>query len=167
MISSMKQRSCQPCTACCEGWLSSRYIDMSPWRPCQHCTGKGCAIYAQRPQDPCRSFSCAWVRTGSELDDALRPDLCGAILLEDRSFQGWKVMIATPTGWKIPDDTLQALMQYARAKQTPLIYIENLHSNGVYSHFKRSGFGPREFVEAITRNTGVEVEREGMGEGIF
>lgn len=135
---------------------------MSPGNPCQHCSGKGCEIYSKRPEDPCRSFECAWVQNGSEMDEALRPDLCGAILLENRTFQGWNVMIATPTGWKIPVKTLQALMQYARAKQTPLIYIENLHTNGVYTHFKRSGFGPGEFVEAITRNTGRVVEREGM-----
>lgn len=84
----------------------------------------------------------------------MRPDLCGAIVMSGRKFQGWEVIIATPTGWVIPHDTLERLRQYARQQMTPLIFIENLHQNGVYTHFKRSGFGPLEFVQAITSSSG-------------
>lgn len=43
---------------------------------CQHCTGKGCAIYADRPGS-CRRFFCLWA-AGPQLAGALRPDICGA-----------------------------------------------------------------------------------------
>ena len=84
----------------------------------------------------------------------MRPDQCGAIVMSGRKFQGWEVIIATPTGWVIPPATLERLRQYARQQMTPLIFIENLHQNGVYTHFKRSGFGPLEFVQAITSSSG-------------
>jgi hypothetical protein len=110
---------------------------MSPGNPCRHCVSGGCAIYAERPREPCRSFECEWVRPDSGLAAGLRPDRCGAIVLRDREFHGWKVLIATPTDWKIPRETLRLLMHHARERNTPLIYIENFHSGGVYSHFSR------------------------------
>lgn len=126
---------------------------MAPGKPCRHLGSQGCTIYADRPQKPCRTFQCAWLRRGSPLPDDLRPDRCGAIVLADRDYLGWKVWIATPTGWKIPKNTLRKLMRLAREQSMPLIYIENFHENGEYTHFSRSGYGPRDFVEAITRDT--------------
>lgn len=146
----MNQRSCGACTACCQGWLSSRHIDMSPGHPCRHCTAQGCAIYPTRPRKPCRTFECGWLTRDSTLAEDLRPDRCGAIVLLGRKFQGWDVIMATPTGWTIPGQTLERLMDYARRQSLPLVWIENLHNNGVYTHFKRSAFGPADFVRAIT-----------------
>lgn len=149
----MKPRNCQPCTACCEGWLASKNIDMTIGHPCKHCSNGGCDIYDKRPVDPCRTFRCAWVEEGSALCKTLRPDRCGAILLNNRKFKQWDVLIATPTGWKIPDRTLQEIMDFAFQQNMPLIYIENLHKNGVYTHFSRSGFGPAPFLKVITGST--------------
>jgi hypothetical protein len=87
------------------------------------------------------------------LAGSLRPDRCGAIVLGDRDFHGWKVIIATPTGWKIPRETLRQLMHYARERNTPLIWIENFHKNGSYTHFSRSGYGPKPFMETIARHS--------------
>ena len=122
---------------------------MAPGKPCVHCAAKGCAIYATRPEDPCRRFECAWLRSGSRLRDRMRPDRCGAIVLPGRRFKGWDVIMATPTGWTIPPDTLEWLMAHAREQSLPLVWIENLHTNGVYTHFSRSGFGPAGFMRAI------------------
>jgi len=33
------------------------------------------------------------------------------------------------------------------------VYIENLHENGVYTHFKRSGYGPLDFIRSIQNAT--------------
>jgi len=87
---------------------------------------------------------------GSLLPDHMRPDQCGAIVMPGRKYKGWSVIMATPTSWVIPEATLVWLMTYSRQQATPLIYIENLHKNGVYTHFKRSGYGPLDFVRAIT-----------------
>lgn len=67
----------------------------------------------------------------------------------DRQFRGWDVIMATPTGWAIPQKTLNWLMKFAKKRSVPLVYIENLLENGRYSHFKRSGYGPLEFLEAV------------------
>jgi hypothetical protein len=92
----------------------------------------------------------------------MRPDRCGAIVMSGRRFQGWDVIIATPTGWVIPPATLERLRQYARQQLTPLVYIENLHQKGLYTHFKRSGFGPLEFVQAITSSSDkLDIQLEG------
>lgn len=149
----MEKRECLPCTACCDGWLSSKHIDMSPGKPCQHRCDDGCAIYRDRPQDPCRSFQCEWVRRAGGLPAGLRPDLCGAIVLSGREFHGWKVIIATPTAWKIPRETLRQVMQYARSRNLPLIWIENFHAGGRYTHFSRSGYGPGEFMKVIGQHS--------------
>lgn len=87
---------------------------------------------------------------GSQQPDHMRPDRSGAIVMPGRKFKGWKVIMATPTGWTIPRKTLDWLMAYARQQAIPLVWVENLHENGVYTHFKRSGYGPLEFVRAIT-----------------
>ena len=41
-------------------------------------------------------------------------------------------------------------MDYAKKQSITLVWIENLHKNGVYTHFKRSAYGSREFVDMIT-----------------
>lgn len=87
------------------------------------------------------------------MPEDMSPDRCGAIVLSDREFHGWKVLIATPTGWKIPQKTLERLMQYARERATPLIWIENFQRAGKYTHFSRSGFGPKPFMETIARHS--------------
>ena len=121
---------------------------MSPGKPCKHCADNGCSIYEKRP-DPCKTFKCAWLESSDILPDNMRPDLCGAIVITGRKFEGWKVILATPTRWKIPEDTLKRIMAFAKQHTTPLVYIENLHDNGVYTHFSRSGFGPLDFVQSI------------------
>ncbi|MFC1602828.1 hypothetical protein ACFL3U_04615 [Pseudomonadota bacterium] len=149
----MNNRSCFPCTACCDGWLSSKYIEMSPGHPCTHSTNKGCSIYETRPEEPCRTFKCAWLNEDSLLPDHMRPDQCGAIVMIGRKFKSWRMILATPTGWTIPQGTLEWIMSYAKKHSIPLVYIENLHKNGVYTHFKRSGYGPLNFVQSIQDST--------------
>jgi hypothetical protein len=87
---------------------------------------------------------------GSELPDALQPNRCGAIVMLDRMYQGRQVVMATPTGWVIPAPTLRWLMAFAKRKSIPLVWIENLHENGRYTRFKRSAYGPADFVRAVT-----------------
>lgn len=69
----------------------------------------------------------------------MRPDLCGAIVMTGRPFQNWRIYLATPTEWTIARQTPEWLMAQAKAQRTPLVYMENLHEHGVYTHFKRSG----------------------------
>lgn len=145
----MSKRQCFPCTACCEGWLTSTKIEMSPGSPCQHCTSQGCAIYESRPKEPCQTFKCAWLRVDSELPDELRPDLCGAIVVLDQEWRGWKVMRVSPTGEVIPESTLDWIKDFAVRKSIPLMFESHELEDGKFGKTKILGYGPPEFVHAV------------------
>lgn len=145
----MSDRQCSPCTACCEGWLTSTEIDMAPGKPCQHCTVQGCAIYESRPKNPCRTFKCAWLREDSPLPDEFRPDLCGAIVALNHQWNGWTVMRASPTGAEIPAETLDWIKAYAVKEGVPLMFQENLYKDGKFGGAKIAGYGPPSFVQAV------------------
>jgi hypothetical protein len=73
-------RTCDGCTKCCEGWLhgSAQGHAFYPGKPC-HFLGKGCSIYADRPEDPCKKYQCEWLAS-DELPMWMRPDLCKVIV---------------------------------------------------------------------------------------
>jgi hypothetical protein len=101
----INQRNCQPCTACCEGWLDIQHpiAKAHLGAACTHCTGQGCGIYNERPQNPCQSFHCAWRQEGSLLPQTMRPNLSGVIVMTDQlQWQGEDVIVAVATGARIP-----------------------------------------------------------------
>jgi hypothetical protein len=152
----MTNRACGTCTACCEGWLTSDELDMRPGRPCRHCTGQGCAIYENRPEDPCIRFQCAWLQEGSPLPEAMRPDRSGVIVLSDRTWQDWKVIYAIPAGERVPADSLEWLRNYARDAAIPLIFHERLVVDGEFTGVRKLAFGSQKFAEAVKYAIGPE-----------
>ena len=147
----MTDRQCLTCTACCEGWLRAKIWSMKirPLKACKHSTSNGFGIYEKRPDTPCRSFSCGWLKEPGLLPDHMKPNECGAIILFDRKWAGAPVITAVPVGERIPDDTLAWLMAFTRKKQIPLIWSENVLKNGRYIRTKRSGFGPPAFILSV------------------
>ena len=152
----MSSRQCFSCTACCEGWLSSPHIEMSPGKPCSHCTQQGCAIYENRPVDPCVGFKCGWLAEPSPLPDEMRPDLCGAIISFTWKWNGWTVVKAVPAGECIPDDTLEWLKAYAREKGIPLLFSTRLLKDGQFHGHRKLGYGPADFIHAVENEIGPE-----------
>lgn len=152
----MDERQCGTCTACCEGWLISAPLKMSPGKPCVHCTAQGCAIYPDRPESPCRTFRCAWLANGDVIPESMRPDRCGAVVIFDRKWNGWSIVKAVPTGVCIPEETLDWLMAYAREKKMPLLFQENLLLDGKYHGIRNRGYGPPAFVEHVKNAIGPE-----------
>ena len=75
---------------------------MEAGKPCRHCTSRGCAIYDNRPEEPCRTFRCEWLKNEESFDDEMRPDRCGAILISDRPFKQWDVIRVIPVGVSVP-----------------------------------------------------------------
>ncbi len=121
----MNKRQCQPCTACCDGWVQIKVkgCEAYPGKPCPHSTGSGCDDYDNRPVDPCRQFECAWVQKNSTLPIHLKPNDCGALVISSiLTWQGLKVDLAVPVGREIPEKTLTQLMQRAEKEMRPLIY---------------------------------------------
>jgi Fe-S-cluster containining protein len=71
-------RECGNCVACCD----TLRIDTPDFAKaadvaCPHNTGSGCGIYPTRP-GICRTWFCAWRRTGA-MSDAARPDRSGIL----------------------------------------------------------------------------------------
>jgi hypothetical protein len=131
------QRECGTCTACCDGWVvgTIRGHEMRPGVPC-HFRGEGCcAIYAERPVEPCRNFVCGWLAPGSPYPESFRPDRLGVIIVGTR-WRGKPAFILGSAG-RDPDDALLAWMrEYSTRSGAPFFY----ESRG-----ERFGFGPPEF----------------------
>ena len=115
---------CGGCTACCEGWLRADELDMRPGKACKHKAESGCAIYLDRPEDPCRTFKCGWLREPDLFDEDLRPDKCGAILLTDRGAAGYDVWRLAPVGRAVPERTLNRFFEMARSIKMPIMWAE-------------------------------------------
>ena len=143
-------RECGDCTACCEGWLPDKALDMYAGKPCKHRTQGGCSIYSERPENPCKTFRCAWLDAEATFPNEMRPDLCGAIVLQARYWREWNVMRATPVGPEIPSETLEWLRLYTQNLDVPLIFYERLQEEGAYTGaLKQRAYGSHEFAVAI------------------
>ena len=150
-MSDQIRRQCLPCTACCDGWLTTKIGESTvrPGQPCPHSTGSGCGIYSTRPENPCRRFICGWIREDSPLPDWMRPSDCGAIVFLWFEWRGRKVINAVPVGERIPERTLEWLKSYAQEEGRPLIFLERVQSNGAYAGERCFGYGPADFRESV------------------
>lgn len=74
-------RTCDGCTKCCQGHLSgiAHGHKFARGTPCFFVGNNSCSIYEQRPEDPCKTFQCTWLRN-SYLPMWMRPDLSGVIV---------------------------------------------------------------------------------------
>ncbi len=74
-LSSLPSRECGGCTKCCEGWLSSPIYGewMYKGKPCRFQSKNGCSIYEKRPEEPCKTFKCAWL-DGHLLPEWFKPN---------------------------------------------------------------------------------------------
>lgn len=154
----MTHRQCGSCTACCEGWVKSETIGMYPGQPCKHCTESGCAIYATRPRNPCRTFVCGWLKTDSPLPEHMRPDKAGVIVLMGSRWRKWKVLKAVATGPNIPADSLEEVKKLAFQSKTPLLITEFVEADEKIVGEIVRGFGPPEFSAAVQQKV---QERQG------
>lgn len=149
------QRSCNGCTACCDGWVRMDIggVAVRPGAPCPHSTGKGCAIYPDRPQDPCVNFICGWVMPGSPLPGWMHPPRGGCIVLFDKlRWQGIPVDLAMPVGSKIPQKSLTWLKDFAEQHGRPLIYTEQILHKGQYTgQQKVMGHGTPAFQHTLVQ----------------
>lgn len=141
-------RSCGECTACCEGWLSSKVVGMSPGFACKHCTTAGCAIYEDRPEDPCKTFKCVWLSQSQPLDEGLRPDKSGAIV-RYTAWKSWNVLAVVPVGQRVPQTTLMQVREAAEDAGLPLIWSERADNYHEDDNRSRFAVGPEEFLAQV------------------
>jgi hypothetical protein len=146
-------RECQPCTACCDGWLQIRVngVDAYPGRPCPHSTGSGCDDYANRPVDPCVHFICGWRMDNSPLPEWMKPNNSKVIVLfNQHTWRGLPVDVAVPVGRKIPPRALIWLQQFAERNNRMLLHSQQVVEGGVYTRQQTvSAYGPPEFQQEM------------------
>lgn len=80
-------RSCGDCEECCRV-VAVEELNKPYHTPCQHQTGKGCAIYGNHPAE-CKDYVCSWLQ--GLLPEAMRPDKIG-ILVDAEGGNEWLVV---------------------------------------------------------------------------
>lgn len=75
------EKSCNGCTACCSGALHGNAHGHHFWkgRPCHFVDTQGCTIYEQRPEVPCKSYLCGYLKF-DWMPHWMRPDVSGVIV---------------------------------------------------------------------------------------
>ena len=143
-------RECGNCTACCEGWVPDKSLNMYAGNPCKHCESSGCAIYEDRPEVPCRTFRCVWLDNVAEFPEDMRPDVSGVIVLGGRPWKEWDVLRAVPVGAEIPPQTLERLRIYTQQKDIPLVFYDREMKDGSFTgNGRQRAYGSEKFAEAV------------------
>lgn len=118
-------RSCESCTACCDGWLriEVRGHQIQPGNPCPFSVGQQCAIYEDRPHDPCRVFNCGWLIPTSPMPVWMRPDKSNVIFMPANfSWRGKWVDVAVAVGEHPKKKALDWLKHFAFEQKRLLMY---------------------------------------------
>ena len=136
---SVNPRPCGECAACCQGWLTTNALghDIYLGHPCPHSDGYGCTIHAERPDEPCRAFFCAWAEAGSDLPHWMQPGQCGVIVLRQR--MRWKNMpvdILVSAGNDPDDRLIQWFQKRCQILGVAFVYQQNE---------QWFGYGPQQF----------------------
>lgn len=106
-----ESRSCDGCTACCDGWLvgEAHGYHFWPGRRCHFVRSDGCSIYDSRPHDPCHTYKCEWL-INDKIPEWLKPSMSNIIITE-RDEKGFKYWEISETGGKMPTEVLSWLFQ--------------------------------------------------------
>ena len=135
-------RSCNGCTACCDGWLTGEAHGHGFWpgRKCHFVSENGCSIYEQRPLSPCQTFKCEWL-TNKDFPEWLKPSLSKVIFVS-REVKGIKYIAAHEAGGKMDSEVLSWFVMSYVNKMFPNIAYQ---INGGMNYF-----GSVEFIKAMT-----------------
>lgn len=138
-------RACGECTKCCEGWLVGNVYDHRMFRG-RHChfLETACMIYEERPENPCKSYNCAWL-TEETFPAWMKPSLSNVIITKRSTLvptsDGMKKIDyydAVEAGCKIDSSVLNWLIHWALDKGVNLSYEVDgkIHAVGEWQ-FKR------------------------------
>ena len=118
-------RACDGCTKCCEGWLSGEAHGHAFFRgrPCFF-LNKGCSIYDTRPQEPCRSYKCAWL-DDMQFPEWMKPDLANVIINKTKH-NDIAFYTLVEAGSRLDVRVLSWMVQWAlNNKQNLMYYIDS------------------------------------------
>lgn len=105
-------RSCDGCTACCEGWLQGNAYGYEFWpgRKCHFLGEKSCTIYEDRPYAPCQKFKCEWL-INHDIPEWMKPNL-SKVILRSLTVNGFTYLKANEAGEKMDASVLSWLFSY-------------------------------------------------------
>jgi len=132
------KRECGECTACCEGWLSGSAYGKEFFKgcPCYFKTGCGCSIYENRPENPCKEYSCEWL-VNDDFPEWFKPNLSKVIIskkfIEEKKCEYLSVI---EMGEKIDSTILNWLFRYYMKKNINMI----IEVNGALHDFPSISF---------------------------
>lgn len=118
------RRQCNGCTRCCEGWLETTVLgqDLRNGKHCQFLKDSSCSVYKDRPQEPCRSYTCEWINN-EIFPDWLKPNLSNVIITKrvpnDANLTYYDVI---ETGTKIDSTVLNWIILWALRENINLLY---------------------------------------------
>jgi hypothetical protein len=119
------KRNCDGCTKCCEGFLPAVIYDkpMYQGRPCHFKKSKGCAIYKNRPKEPCKTYKCEWLKD-VEIPEWLKPSE-SKILLTGREINNIPYLEVVEAGNFMTAEILNWLFQQHIIKNVNIYYQIN------------------------------------------
>lgn len=107
---------------CCQGWLSGQAYEHTfyPGKPCHFACEGGCSIYEHRPDNPCKSYKCAWL-TDSFFPEWFKPNISN--------------VICTWRNWKENKSYLEVIECGEKLDSTILSWLYIQHVNGYLPNF--------------------------------
>jgi len=109
------KRKCDGCTMCCEGYLSGE-VRNKPFyygRPCHFLGTTGCTMYEERPEHPCRVFTCGWLDDSEMFPEWMKPNLSKIIAHRKKTPNGFLYYKIYECGQKIDSKVLNYLILYS------------------------------------------------------
>ena len=141
------KRDCDGCDACCQGWLYGEAYGHKFWpgSPCHFKTKVGCKIYEHRPEDPCKTFTCAWLSDSEGLfPEWMKPNLSNVLItLRKRSTADSRYFRICETGQNI-DSRVLSWIHLNLVMKGHQVAVQ-IHGGWVY-------YGSQDFVEEMTKN---------------
>lgn len=142
-IKSNQSRSCGNCTKCCDGWLTGTIhgIDMYPGKPCHLVKNNfGCTDYENRPDDPCKRFSCLWL-INNDIPEYFKPNLSEYIIV-DANLNGIDYVKLASAGKNPKAELVDWIIEYAISHGLNIWYEQDGKN-----HYQ----GSQEFIDEINK----------------
>ena len=117
------ERTCDGCTACCEGWLPGEAYGKKfyPGSPCYYKCESKCSIYEDRPETPCRTYLCEW-RQNLDFPEWLKPSISKVIVSRKHDeILNESFFTVTEMGQKIDSSILTWLFKYFLEKKISMM----------------------------------------------
>lgn len=127
-----QDRPCDGCKKCCEGHLTgvAYGYEFYPGKKCNFIRDNGCGIYDVRPNDPCKTFKCAW-KYDLNVPLWMKPDKVGTILVS-RYENGFEYYNIIESGEKLSVEILSwAIQAVVNSKVKNIRYFMNGKWNSI------------------------------------